>query len=142
MNKFKVGDRVNYVGPDRTLYTGILMFGETVTILNSNNAYEYVNVDHQGYTLQVARSLLTLAEERTMTRKEAVLAMLDGKKVRRDRDNQAYMIFDTRTGFTFVSASHASEPIKNALSDADGYKLYEEPLEEITVNGQLYRKVK
>jgi len=57
-----------------------------------------------------------------MTRKEAVIAMLDGKKIISIDFPNAYMYFTTNTGFRFVS-NGIEEPLNRALSNYRDYQI-------------------
>ena len=84
-----------------------------------------------------------------MTLKEAVLAMLDGKKVRHSSHfKDSFMYFVSGEGFLYRSGSFTSK-VNYSLSEINGYELYQEPPTQeryidsgCTLNGEtLYRKV-
>lgn len=64
-----------------------------------------------------------------MTRKEAVIAMLDGKKIEHKEGSQskyAHMYFDKNLGFLYCDINR-EESVRSALIYDDGYTTWEEP---------------
>lgn len=142
MNKFKVGDRVRWdltVGPISVDHKGYGLEDKGLIVIENSGSWARLQTVGFNKILEVSTHGL-IKMEKTMNRREAVLAMLDGKKVKH-LSQRGYISFDTSTGFIFRNR-HGGVRITDHISFNDGYEIYEEPLEEITVNGVLYRRVK
>lgn len=77
-----------------------------------------------------------------MTRKEAVIAMLEGKKVMSIGHHKDYMYFDTYLGFMYRHSHGMQEPITTALKYSNGYSIYNEITcdgKEVVIDGKKYK---
>lgn len=87
-----------------------------------------------------------------MTRKEAVMKMLDGERVSGKHSKSGYMYFRKNDGFKYYCNILKQEnPIYSALEQEDGYQVVTGDVEtdrgfektKISIDGEvLYRKVK
>lgn len=74
-----------------------------------------------------------------MNRKEAILAMLDGKKVCQKEYPSSYFYYNDLRGFVFCSRSGVETKLVDAINKVDGYELYEEPKKKVKKKVTLYR---